>query len=83
MAKTFQTAWMWQDGIATRGVSLDLRKNMIEWQLELAEFCSVNSHTQVMADFLENGVPNYLTAPDDVLAEITESVKHHLGNENV
>ncbi len=83
MAKKIPTVWMWQDGMSTRGAGLDLRKNIIEWQLELAEFCSVDSNTQSMADFLEKGIPNYITAPDDVLAEITESVKYYLGNENV
>jgi hypothetical protein len=73
--KRINTVWMWQDGIYTRGVNLDVKKGALVWQDDMTGFgCIVFPDGQPIDDFLENGPERYATPPEDIRQEIREAI---------
>jgi hypothetical protein len=70
------TAWMWQDGVATRGVNLDFAKQRLLWQEDLVGFgCALQPIAQPLDDFLVHGAARFGNPPQDILDEIHESIE--------
>jgi hypothetical protein len=73
--KRVNTVWMWQDGVHTRGVNLEVDKGVLIWQEDMAAFgCVTIPAGQPVSDFMMNGAGRYATPPDDIVAEIRESI---------
>lgn len=74
------TAWMWQEGFHTRGAMLEVGSGIIEWQMDTPCNCSAETVKQPVADFLAHGADRYLVVPDDILAEIRQSLAQLASN---
>lgn len=71
-----QKQWMWHNE-ASGGVQAaiaDFDENVILWFEEPGCACGGDNGEQTFTDFLDIG-PRALTPPDDVLAEMRESVR--------
>ena len=73
------TVWMWQDGIYTRGVNLEIEKQVIVWKDDLTGFgCIVFPDGQPFDDYLQNGPDRYANPPDDIRQEIRDAIEEAL-----
>lgn len=72
--KKVQTAWMWAtDGGGVNGAKIDTERGVIQWFDEIGCACDDSTTLQTYAHFAEHG-PAFDDAPEDVVAELTESV---------
>lgn len=69
------TAWMWQEGVHTRGVNLEMDQQCLLWHEDLVGFsCALAPREQPLADFIANGPGRYASPPDEILEEIQDSI---------
>ncbi len=74
MAKQVNTAWMWPlESGGVNGLKIDRDRGVLEWYDEIGCACDDATTTQTYAQFREQG-PAFSDAPDDVLAELDETV---------
>ena len=75
MDKPINTAWMWPlETGGVNGLKIDREHGVLQWYDEIGCTCDDATATQTYAQFREQ-VPAFTDAPDDVLAELEESVK--------
>lgn len=68
-------AWMWQEGETTRGATLSVSRQLIEWHDDMVGFgCARMPQEQPLADFVQHGAKRYASPPADVLEEINAVV---------
>lgn len=75
MANPVNTAWMWPlDSGGVNGLKIDKDTGVLEWYDDIGCACDDATATQTYAHFREHG-PAFTDAPDDVLAELDQSIR--------
>jgi hypothetical protein len=74
-----QKQWMWQNEASggVQAVIVDFDDDIVRWFDEPGCSCSSNDSQQTIEDFLARG-PRFIVPPDDVLAEMRDSLKVHI-----
>jgi hypothetical protein len=73
------TSWMWKQDEEIWGLNLNVKKQTLAWMDGIGCACGDSFAEQSLDDFLAQG-PRFGNPPDDVVEEVTHSVKSVLEN---